>query len=101
MKYMYNSAMGYHGKAHESQTAEESHRPFLNLILKGKLRIAVQFVCDREKEEVFQPNELAEYCSGMIEKTVTLVLEGKYPIKTVTSCATLEPYKETPIFICI
>ena len=36
---------------------------------------------------------------GTIKETVTLVLEGKYPSETVSSCARLETYKETPIFI--
>ena len=35
----------------------------------------------------------------MINETVALVLEGKHPSKTISSCATLETYKETPIFI--
>ena len=38
-------------------------------------------------------------CKGTINETVALVLEGKHPIKTISSCATLEMYEETPIFI--
>ena len=34
-----------------------------------------------------------------IKKTVTSVLEGKHPSKKIPSCATLETYEETPIFI--
>ena len=35
----------------------------------------------------------------MINETVTLVLEGKIPSEIIPSCATLETYEETPIFI--
>ena len=37
-KYTHNSTMGYLGKALGSQTAEERHRTFLNLVLKVKFR---------------------------------------------------------------
>ena len=40
-----------------------------------------------------------EDCTGAINKTVALVLEGKHPSEKIPSCATLETYKETPIFI--
>ena len=46
-----------------------------------------------------QPYKLAEDHTGTIHETVTSVLEGKHPSKTILSCATLEIYKETPIFI--
>ena len=98
---MYNSAMGYLGKAHGNQTMEECHRTFLNLVLKGKLREAVQFVCEREKGGGLQPDELAEDPTGTINKTVTLFLEGENNSKTFPSCATLEMYKETHIFITV
>ena len=48
-----------------------------------------------------QLDELAEDRMGTINKTVTSVLEGKHPSKTIPSCATLETYKETPIFITV
>ena len=35
----------------------------------------------------------------MINNTVESVLKGKYPGKTISFCAKLEMYKETPIFI--
>ena len=47
MKDIYNSAMGYLRKSCGSQTMEELHREFLNLVLEGKLREAVHFVYDR------------------------------------------------------
>ena len=50
---------------------------------------------------VFQTNELAEDCTGMINNTVESVLKGKYPGKTISFCAKLEMYKETPIFITV
>ena len=99
VKDTYNSAMGYLGKACGSQTAEERHRTFSNLVLKGKFSEAVQFVCDREKGVVLQPYELAEDCTGTINETITSVFEGKCPSKTIPSCATLKMYNETPIFI--
>ena len=34
-----------------------------------------------------------------INDTVALVLDGKHPRKKIPSCATLETYKETLIFI--
>ena len=36
---------------------------------------------------------------GIINKTVASVLEGGNPSETIPSCATLETYEETPIFI--
>ena len=38
-------------------------------------------------------------CKGTINETVALVLEVKHPSKTISSCATLEMYEETPIFV--
>ena len=43
--------------------------------------------------------KLAEDCIGATTKTAVSVLEGKHPRKTITSCATLETYEETSIFI--
>ena len=50
---------------------------------------------------VLQHEILAEDCTGTINKTVILVLEEKHPSETIPSCATIETYKETPIFIPI
>ena len=36
---------------------------------------------------------------GYINKTVTLVLEGIHPYEKLPSCAMLETYEETPIYI--
>ena len=68
---------------------EEHHRRFSNLVLKGILREAVQFVCDREKGEGLQPDELSADCTGTINDIVTSILEGKRLRKTIPSCATL------------
>ena len=68
-----------------------------NLFLKEKLREAVQFVCEIEKGVVLLPVELAEDCTGTINETVVLVLEGGNPSKTIPSFAMLEKYEETPI----
>ena len=46
-----------------------------------------------------QPYELTEDRTGTINETVALGLEGKYPSEAILSCATLETYEETPIFI--
>ena len=91
--------MGYLGKSRGTKTAEERHRTFLNLVLKRKLRKAVRFVCDRENEGVLQPKELAAYSMVTINETVASIFEGKHPSKKIPSCARLETYKETPIFI--
>ena len=85
MKDTYNSAMGYLGKARTSQTEEQRHKKFSNLALKGELRKAAQFVCDREKGEFLQPDELAEYRTVTINETDASVLKGKYPSKTIPS----------------
>ena len=45
-----------------------------------------------------QPDELAEDRMGTINKIVASVLEGKYSSNTIIPCATLETYKEIPIF---
>ena len=91
--------MGYLGKARGNQLEEQRHRAFSNLVLKGKLRKAIRFVRDREKWGVLQPEKMAEDHMGTINGTVTSVLEGKNPSKTIPSCATLEMYEVTPILI--
>ena len=91
--------MGYLRKYRKTQTMDERHQNVSNLVLKGKLREATRFVFEREKGGVLQPIELAEDRTGTINETVTSVLEGKNPSKKSTYCATLEMYKETPIFI--
>ena len=70
MKGTYNSDMGYLGKSRGTQMDEQCHRTFSNLVLKGKLRKAVQFFCDREKGGVLQPDKLAEDCMVTINETV-------------------------------
>ena len=85
MKDAYNPATGYLGKSRGSQTTEKFHRKFSDLILKGLLRKSVQFICDREKEGVFKPDELVEYRTVKINETAVLVLEKKYPRKTIPS----------------
>ena len=72
---------------------------FSNLVLKGKLRKAIKFVCDREKGGFFQPDELAADGMGTIDKTFASVLEGKYPSRIIISYVTLEMYKDMPIII--
>ena len=46
-----------------------------------------------------QPDELSADQTGTIKNTGASVLEAKHPSKNIPSCATLETYKETPIFI--
>ena len=70
VKDTYKSAMGYLGKSRGSQTMEERHRVFSELVLKGELREAVRFVFDIEKGGFLRPDELAEDCTGTINKTV-------------------------------
>ena len=82
--------MGYLGKDRWNQTEEQCHRTFSNLVLKEKLREAIQLFCDREKEGVLQPEELVEDRTDTINKTVTSVLEEKNLSETIPSCATLE-----------
>ena len=74
VKDTYNFAMGYLVKACRSQTTEERHRTFSNLLLKGGFHEAVRFVCYREKGVFFQPNELAGYRTVTINKIVASVL---------------------------
>ena len=62
---------------------------------------ALRFVCEGEKGAVLQSKEFNEDCMGTINKTVVSVFEGKYISKTITACATLETYGETPIFISV
>ena len=101
LKNTYNSAMRYLRKACANQTEEQHHRTFSKLVLKGKSRKSVQFVCDGEKRRVLQPYELAEDRTGMINETVILVFEGKHASKTNPSCDTLETYEETPILFLL
>ena len=86
VKDVYNLAMGYLIKPRGIQAEEQRHQTFSNLVLKGKLRKEVQFFCDREKGEVFQPDELDEDCTCTISDTVTSVLEGKYQRENSLLC---------------
>ena len=99
MKDTFNADTGYLGKYRGIQTEEQHHRAFSNLVLKGKLCKAVRYVSERKNRVFLQPNELSEDCTGTINKTATLVLEGKHPHKKIPSCFTLETYDKTPIFI--
>ena len=56
VKYTYNSAMRYLRKTRGNQMEEQCHRKFLNLVLKGKLREAVQLVCDKGMGEFCNHN---------------------------------------------
>ena len=78
VKDVYNLAVGYLIKPRGVQAEEQRHQTFSNIVLKGKLRKAVQFFCDREKEGFFQPDELDEDCTSTINDTVTSVLEEKH-----------------------
>ena len=44
----YGTAASYSGKARGNQNWEQRHHTFTNLIMRGKLREAVQFICDQE-----------------------------------------------------
>ena len=46
-----------------------------------------------------KPDELAEDRTVTINEAVVSVLEGKHTSKNIPSCATLETYEDTPIFI--
>ena len=102
MNDTYNSALGYLRKSRGSQTEDQCHRTVSNLVLKGKFLEAVQFVCDREKGVIFQPDKLAEDCTGMINKTVASVLEEEtskknnsflYCIRNVQGDAYFHPHR--------
>ena len=49
--------------------------------------------------EVLQPDELADYWTGIINKKISSFLEGKPPYKQIPFSDMLETYKKTPIFI--
>ena len=57
---------------------------FLNLVLKGKMRVVVRFFCVRKKGGVLHPGELAEYRTGIIDETVASVLAGKHPHEKIS-----------------
>ena len=89
MKDTFNASIGYLCKYHGIKSKEKCHRVFSNLVLKGKLREAIRFICAREIVFFFQPNELEEDLTGIMNETVTLVLVGKHPHKKFPSCVTL------------
>ena len=62
-----------------NQTEKQRHRTFSNLLIKGKLLKSVLFACGRGNGGVLQTEELAKDCTGMINKTLASVLEGKHP----------------------
>ena len=89
VKDTYNSSIEYLGKARGTQTTEERHREFSNLVLKGKFRESFRFVCEREKGGVLQPDELDEDRTGTINEAVASGLEGKHPSEIIPSYATV------------
>ena len=101
VKDTYNYAVGYLGESCRNKTEKQCHRTFSNLILKGKWREAVWFIYGREKGGFLQPDELTWYRTYTINKTVELVLEGKHPSETISSCDMLEIFEEMPIFITV
>ena len=90
MNDTYTAATGFWGEACDIQSKEKRHRTFSNLILKGKLCEAVIFFYTWEKCGAFQPEELADDITGIINETVTSVVAGKHLNKTNPSCSTLE-----------
>ena len=99
MNNTYTTDTGYLGKSCGTQSKEQHYCTFSNLVIKGKLRKAIRFVCKRETGRVFQPDDLASDKTGVVNETVTSILAGKHPRKNNSVCSTLDSYKEIYIFI--
>ena len=78
MNDTYTAAMGYLGKSSGILSKDKCHRTFPNLVLKGKLREEVRFVCAWETGG----EKLSSDRTGTINKTVASVLVEKYPHET-------------------
>ena len=62
-----------------TQTQEQRHSNFSNLVLCGNFRKAVRYICDRETGGFLLPNKQATESTGLTYKTVLEVLAGKNP----------------------
>ena len=75
----YAAAAGYTGRHHSNQDAEKRHHMLSNLVLHGKLRKAIIFVCERETGGVLLPGELSTNKMEVTEETAKTVLMRKHP----------------------
>ena len=96
----YTTTNWYSGRAHWNQDAEQCHRTFSNLVLRGKLCEAVIFVCEQETGVFLSLKELTTSKTDVTEETANMVLAGKHLPKP-PRCSTLEVYDKTPIFISV
>ena len=80
---MYTAAMGCLGKDRGTQSKEQHNCTFSVIVLKGKLREAVRFVCSWETGGFLQPGDLSLYKMGVINETITYVLVGKHLHKKI------------------
>ena len=62
-----------------TQSMEQRHCMFYNLVIRGKLCGEVRFVCVRETEGVLQPNKLSTDKTGIMDENVASFLAVKHP----------------------
>ena len=68
----YGSAAAYLGKARWTKNREQGHHTFSNLIMRGKLRKSVNFICDWETGDFFLPGNRVTDKSGIMDKSLQI-----------------------------
>ena len=79
------------GNKRGAQTQEQRNCKILNLVLKGKLREAVHFICERQtgaggRFGKLLPDERVHYKSTVMDKTVAETLAGKIHTRKTPRC---------------
>ena len=69
-----------------TQKPEQCHLTLSNVVLKGKYRRAVCFICDRETGRVLLLNEWASEKSGVMDKTIAEVFSGNILMRKKPWC---------------
>ena len=89
----------YLGKSRGTQTQDQHHRTFSNLILRRKVQEAIWFFCERDTGGFLIPGYWVTDIMGFMNKTVAEVLVGKHPLERKSHCSTFKFHEVTPIFI--
>ena len=79
----YAEAKSYLTRGHGYQNTEQRHCTFSNIVLLGKLRKAIWFVCKQDMCRVLLPNERTSYISEPANEIIVTFLAEKNPRKKI------------------
>ena len=86
------SSAQYLTAVRQEETAEHRAKTFHGLLLHGKLRMAVRWITEREKEGLLQPED---HCTKTRERVME-VLCTKHPDARPPLAASLDAYPDNP-----